>query len=148
MARPWNRATSSASVMPWARAARTSGVSRSTMRRRLPGGVTALSCASRAAPTAPQLSWLRTTTSGTSSTAAPYSTLARTSGPTQVSRGPDDEEVAETAIEDDLRGDPGVRAAEEHGEGPLRFALARAPGGVLVRVVGLTGDEARLPSSR
>src|SRR3954471_10609957 len=83
VARPWNRATSSTSVIPWARAARISGVSRSTIRRRLPGGVTALSCACRAAPTAPQLSWLSTTTSGTSSTAAPYSMLARTSAPTR-----------------------------------------------------------------
>src|SRR4051812_20007589 len=80
---PWRRAISSASVMPWAWAARISGVSRSTIRRRLPGGVTALSCACRAAPTAPQLSWLSTTTSGTSSTAAPYSMLARTSAPTR-----------------------------------------------------------------
>ena len=71
---------------------------------------------STAAVTAPQLSWPRTTISGTSSTSTLYSREPSTASSMTWPGGADHEHVTEAHVEDDLGGQPGIRAAEDHGD--------------------------------
>ena len=66
--------------------------------------------------------------SGMSSTPTPNSSEPSTPVSTTWPAVRIDEEVAEPHVEDDLRGDPGVGAAEEDGERPLAARRARAGG--------------------
>ena len=59
-----------------------------------------------------------------------------------VSRGPDDEEVPEALVEDDLGGHPGVGAPEEDGEGTLPSGEHAAAVDVLVGVLRRLRHEA------
>jgi hypothetical protein len=52
--------------------------------------------------------------------------------PDDVPGGADHEEVTEAAVKDDLRGEAGVRASEDHGEGPLGAHQRGSPLRVLV----------------
>ncbi len=52
------------------------------------------------------------------------------------------EEVTEAEVEDDLRGEAGVRAAEQRRDGVLGRGEVLAAVDVLVRVLGLVADEA------
>ena len=53
----------------------------------------------------------------------------------------DDEEIAQTQVEDDLGGEAGVGAAEQRRDRMLRGGEILAPQHVLVRVARLVGDE-------
>ncbi len=53
----------------------------------------------------------------------------------------DDEQVTEALVEDDLRRDPRITAAEENGERLLPVADLGPPGGVLPGMQRLAGDE-------
>ena len=55
--------------------------------------------------------------------------------------GADHEGVPEAQVEDDFGGEPGIGAAEDHGEGVLVLHQRGPAGGVLVRVRGFAGDE-------
>ena len=63
-----------------------------------------------------------------------------------LTRGSDDEEVAEALVEDDLDGDPGVRTGQHHGEGALTGGHQLAPVVVLAGVGGILGHEPGVPA--
>jgi hypothetical protein len=58
-----------------------------------------------------------------------------------VSRDPDDEEVPESLVEDDLRDDARVRAPQDGCERPLPAQKLRAPLGGSARIRGTIFDE-------
>src|SRR5699024_6124627 len=62
-------------------------------------------------------------------------------GVDDVARGAHHEHVAEPLVEDDLRGDPAVAAAEHHRDRGLPGGGAGAALGALAGVVGGAGDE-------
>ncbi len=68
--------------------------------------------------------------------------------PGDVARGPHHEHVTEPLVEDDLGGEAGVGAAEQHRERCLGGRGLGPAGGVLVRVLGYPGDEPVVPGQQ
>ena len=85
---------------------------------------------------------------GAPRTSTPYSIEPTTVVSSDVSGGADDEHVTEALVEDDLRGDAGVGAAEDHGERRLLRGDLGAPVGALRRVRHRPATKRALPSCR
>jgi hypothetical protein len=94
------------------------------------------------ASTAPQLLWPSTMISGTPSTIAPYSRLARPSSLTKFARHAHHEQLARALIEGELGRKAGIRAAHDAGERILRLRAGDASARVVPagrRIGGVAG---------